>query len=174
VQGGFLASHTILKNERGEQQPPRLTMKEALAKLREFTGTDGHSFVSDDAPFTDLDCVQLQGHRRGRTRTSSTSLANMASLWPRSKANGPISTILLHQFVRGKVINPERSSAHNTSSAPHPQHRRARGNCGAGGEHVVNQQHSPAGNRIRMADREGLATLSRRARESMPARWRSV
>jgi|SRR5882724_1851378 len=65
VQGGFLRFATrSLKNERGEQQPPRLTMKEALAKLREFTGTDGHSFVSDDAPFTDLGLRSMQGHRQ--------------------------------------------------------------------------------------------------------------
>ena len=42
VQGGFLRFATrSLKNERGEQQSPRLTMKEALVKLREFTETDG-------------------------------------------------------------------------------------------------------------------------------------
>jgi len=55
VQGGFLRFATRqLKNERGELQPPRLTMTEALAKLRELTESDGHVFVSDDAPFTEL------------------------------------------------------------------------------------------------------------------------
>jgi hypothetical protein len=39
-------------------------MSEALAKLREFTGTEGHVFVSDDAPFTDLGLRSMQGHRQ--------------------------------------------------------------------------------------------------------------
>jgi predicted nucleic acid-binding protein len=53
-----------LKNERGEQQQPRLTMAEALAKLREFTSADGHVFLPDDAPFTDLGVRSMQGHRQ--------------------------------------------------------------------------------------------------------------
>jgi toxin-antitoxin system PIN domain toxin len=65
VQGGFLRFATRpLKNERGEQQQPRLTMAEALAKLREFTEAEGHVFVSDDAPFTDLGLRSMQGHRQ--------------------------------------------------------------------------------------------------------------
>jgi toxin-antitoxin system PIN domain toxin len=65
VQGGFLRFATRpLKNERGELQQPRLTMEEALAKLREFTETDGHVFISDDAPFTDLGLRSMQGHRQ--------------------------------------------------------------------------------------------------------------
>lgn len=65
VQGGFLRFATRpLKNERGELQRPRLTMAGALAKLREFTETDGHVFISDDAPFTDLGLRSMQGHRQ--------------------------------------------------------------------------------------------------------------
>lgn len=65
VQGGFLRFATRpLKNERGEQQQPRLTMLEAFAKLRELTETAGHVFLSDDAPFTDLGLRSLQGHRQ--------------------------------------------------------------------------------------------------------------
>jgi predicted nucleic acid-binding protein len=65
VQGGFLRFATRpLKNERGELQRPRLTMGEALAKLREFTETDGHAFISDDAPFTDIGLRSMQGHRQ--------------------------------------------------------------------------------------------------------------
>lgn len=65
VQGGFLRFATRpLKNEHGELQKPRLTMAEALAKLREFTETDGHVFISDDAPFTDLGLRSMQGHRQ--------------------------------------------------------------------------------------------------------------
>jgi uncharacterized protein len=65
VQGGFLRFATRpLKNERGEHERPRLTMVEALAKLREFTEAMGHVFVSDDAPFTDLAMRSMQGHRQ--------------------------------------------------------------------------------------------------------------
>jgi toxin-antitoxin system PIN domain toxin len=65
VQGGFLRFATRpLKNERGELQRARLNMAEALAKLREFTETDGHVFISDDAPFTDLGLRSMQGHRQ--------------------------------------------------------------------------------------------------------------
>lgn len=64
VQGGFLRFATRpLKDGRGGQQP-RLTMAEAIAKLREFTETEGHTFVSDDAPFTDLGLRSMQGHRQ--------------------------------------------------------------------------------------------------------------
>jgi len=65
VQGGFLRFATRpLKNERGDQQQPRLTMAEALGKLREFTEAEGHVFVSDDAQFTDLGLRSMQGHRQ--------------------------------------------------------------------------------------------------------------
>ncbi len=65
VQGGFLRFATRpLRNERGGLQQPRLTMAEALAKLREFTEAEGHIFVSDDVPFTDLELRSMQGHRQ--------------------------------------------------------------------------------------------------------------
>jgi len=65
VQGGFLRFATRpLKNERGEQQPPRLAMDEALNKLREITEVAGHTFLKDDAPFTDLGMRSMQGHRQ--------------------------------------------------------------------------------------------------------------
>ena len=65
VQGGFLRFATRpLKNERGEEQRPRLSMAEAMAKLREFTENGGHAFVPDDAPFTDLGLRSMQGHRQ--------------------------------------------------------------------------------------------------------------
>jgi len=63
--GGFLRFATrSWKNERKEEQPPRLTMGEAQAKLREFTAAEGHSFLPDDAPFTDLGLRSMQGHRQ--------------------------------------------------------------------------------------------------------------
>ena len=39
-------------------------MAEALGKLREFTEAEGHVFVGDDAPFTDLGVRSMQGHRQ--------------------------------------------------------------------------------------------------------------
>jgi predicted nucleic acid-binding protein len=63
--GGFLRFATRpWKNERKEEQPPRLTMADAQAKLREFTAAQGHPFLPDDAPFTELSLRSLQGHRQ--------------------------------------------------------------------------------------------------------------
>lgn len=53
-----------MKNERKEEQPPRLTMAEAQAKLAEFTGASGHVFLPDDAQFTELSMRSMQGHRQ--------------------------------------------------------------------------------------------------------------
>ena len=39
-------------------------MPDALAKLREFTETEGHGFLGDDAPFTELGLRSMQGHRQ--------------------------------------------------------------------------------------------------------------
>jgi uncharacterized protein len=65
TQGGFLRFATRpWKNERKEEQPPRLTMAEAQAKLREFTAAEGHVFLPDDAPFTELGLRSMQGHRQ--------------------------------------------------------------------------------------------------------------
>jgi predicted nucleic acid-binding protein len=65
TQGGFLRFATRpWKNERKEEQPPRLTMAEAQAKLAEFTAADGHVFLPDDAPFTELGMRSMQGHRQ--------------------------------------------------------------------------------------------------------------
>ena len=65
TQGGFLRFATRpWKNAHKEEQPPRLTMAEAQAKLAEFTAADGHSFLPDDEPFTDLGLRSMQGHRQ--------------------------------------------------------------------------------------------------------------
>lgn len=65
TQGGFLRFATRpWKNERNEEQPPRLTMAEAQAKLAEFTEGDRHVFLPDDAPFTELGLRSMQGHRQ--------------------------------------------------------------------------------------------------------------
>lgn len=39
-------------------------MAEAHAKLREFTETQGHHFLADDAAFTELSLRSMQGHRQ--------------------------------------------------------------------------------------------------------------
>jgi predicted nucleic acid-binding protein len=65
TQGGVLRFATRpWKNERKEEQPPRLTMAEARAKLTEFTNGGGHVFLPDDVPFTELPLRSLQGHRQ--------------------------------------------------------------------------------------------------------------
>jgi predicted nucleic acid-binding protein len=65
TQGGFLRFATRpWKNERKEEQAPRLTMVEAQTTLREFTAADGHRFLPDDAPFTELGMRSMQGHRQ--------------------------------------------------------------------------------------------------------------
>ncbi|MBM3890280.1 MAG: PIN domain-containing protein, partial [Verrucomicrobia bacterium] len=46
TQGGFLRFATRpWKNERKEEQPPRLSMADAQARLREFTQVEGHVFL---------------------------------------------------------------------------------------------------------------------------------
>ena len=65
TQGGFLRFATRpWKNERREEQPPRLTMADAQTKLREFTAAAGRVFLPDDAAFTELGLRSLHGHRQ--------------------------------------------------------------------------------------------------------------
>jgi uncharacterized protein len=65
TQGGFLRFATRpWKNEFKAEQQPRLSMAEAHAKLRDLTQAEGHLFLPDDAPFTDLSLRSLQGHRQ--------------------------------------------------------------------------------------------------------------
>ena len=65
TQGGFLRFATRpWKNPRKEEPPPRLTMAAAQGKLCEFTTAQGHVFLPDDAPFTELGLRSMQGHRQ--------------------------------------------------------------------------------------------------------------
>jgi uncharacterized protein len=65
TRGGFLRFATRpWKNARKEEQPPRLTMADAQAKLAALTGAGGHVFLSDDAQFTELNLRSMQGHRQ--------------------------------------------------------------------------------------------------------------
>jgi predicted nucleic acid-binding protein len=65
IQGGFLRFATRpWKNDRKEEQPPRLSMAEAHTKLIEFTAAQGHIFIPDDVQFTELGLRSMQGHRQ--------------------------------------------------------------------------------------------------------------
>jgi hypothetical protein len=65
TQGGFLRFATRpWKNARKEEQPPRLSMAAAQAKLTELTNAAGHVFLADDEPFTKLGLRSMQGHRQ--------------------------------------------------------------------------------------------------------------
>jgi len=65
IQGGFLRFATRpWKNERKEEQAPRLRMGMAVDKLREFTAVAGHFFLPDDQPFLNLSLRAMQGHRQ--------------------------------------------------------------------------------------------------------------
>ena len=65
TQGGFLRFATRpWKNANKEDLPPRLNMAEAQSKHREFTAANGHLFLPDDAPFTDLGLRSMQGHKQ--------------------------------------------------------------------------------------------------------------
>ena len=65
TQGGFLRFATRpWKDQDKKEQPPRLTMAAAHAKLLALTATDGHVFLADDVPFIDLSLRSLSGHRQ--------------------------------------------------------------------------------------------------------------
>ena len=57
------------KNERKEEQPPRLSVAVAMEKLKEFTAAAGHFFVPDDPSFLSL--RSMPGHWQ---RTDASSL----------------------------------------------------------------------------------------------------
>jgi toxin-antitoxin system PIN domain toxin len=65
TQGGFLRFATRpWKDAQKREQPPRLTMAEAMQKLRELTAATGHFFLPDDVAFTALGLRSMQGHRQ--------------------------------------------------------------------------------------------------------------
>lgn len=65
TQGGFLRWATRpWKDTNKVEQPPRLSMTDAQAKLKEIASTDGHVFLPDDIAFTDLPLRSMQGHRQ--------------------------------------------------------------------------------------------------------------
>lgn len=65
TQGGFLRFLTRpWKNAQREEQPPRLTIAEAAAALRDLTQSARHAFLPDDQPFTAVPLRSLSGHRQ--------------------------------------------------------------------------------------------------------------
>jgi len=65
TQGGFLRFATRpWKDNSGLEQPPRLSMAEAHAKLKELTAVTGHAFLPDDIAFTELALRSMSGHKQ--------------------------------------------------------------------------------------------------------------
>jgi len=55
TQGGFLRFLTRpWKNEQKQEQPPRMTVANAFATLRDLTQSAQHTFLPDDEPFTSV------------------------------------------------------------------------------------------------------------------------
>jgi hypothetical protein len=91
TQGGFLRFATRpWKNERKEEQTPRLKMAEALAKLREFTNTGGHRFLADVVALPNWDCGPCKVIVNGQTPICFIWLAQEAWYSPRWKVGWPI------------------------------------------------------------------------------------
>jgi hypothetical protein len=65
TQGGFLRFLTRpWKNERREEQPPRMTVATAFATLRDVTNSTKHAFLPDEEPFTNVSLRSISGHRQ--------------------------------------------------------------------------------------------------------------
>lgn len=65
TQGGFLRFMTRpWKDEKRVEQPPRMTVAEALETLRGVTGSPTHIFLPDDEPFTNVSLRSMSGHRQ--------------------------------------------------------------------------------------------------------------
>ena len=65
TQGGFLRFMTRpWKNERREDQPPRMTIATAFRTLRDVTNSAKHAFLPDDQPFTNVSLRSMSGHRQ--------------------------------------------------------------------------------------------------------------
>jgi predicted nucleic acid-binding protein len=65
TQGGFLRFLTRpWKNERKEEQPPRMSMSAAFACLCELIESEKHLFLADDEPFTTVFMRSMTGHRQ--------------------------------------------------------------------------------------------------------------
>jgi toxin-antitoxin system PIN domain toxin len=65
TQGGLVRFLTRpWKNEKKQEQPPRMSIAMAMAALREVTNSPKHSFLPDDEPFTNVSLLSMSGHRQ--------------------------------------------------------------------------------------------------------------
>jgi toxin-antitoxin system PIN domain toxin len=65
TQGGFLRFLTRpWKDARKEEQPPRLSIAQAFAALRDVAASPKHSFLPDDEHFTAVSLRSISGHRQ--------------------------------------------------------------------------------------------------------------
>jgi uncharacterized protein len=65
TQGGFLRFLTRpWKDDLKQEQPPRLSIAQALAVLRDLTERPKHSFLPDDEPYTTVSLRSVSGHRQ--------------------------------------------------------------------------------------------------------------
>ncbi len=65
TQGGFLRFMTRpWKDEKKVEQPPRMTVAEALETLRGVISSPAHVFLPDDEPFTNVSLRSMSGHRQ--------------------------------------------------------------------------------------------------------------
>jgi toxin-antitoxin system PIN domain toxin len=65
TQGGFLRFLTRpWKDERKQEQPPRMSIAQACATLRDVAESPRHSFLPDDEPFTAVSLRSVSGHRQ--------------------------------------------------------------------------------------------------------------
>jgi toxin-antitoxin system PIN domain toxin len=65
TQGGFLRFLTRpWKDERKQEQPPRMSIAQAYAALRDVAESPQHSFLPDDEPFTAVSLRSVTGHRQ--------------------------------------------------------------------------------------------------------------
>ena len=65
TQGGFLRFLTRpWKDEKKAEQPPRMTVTEALETLRGVVESPAHIFLPDDEPFINVSLRSVSGHRQ--------------------------------------------------------------------------------------------------------------
>ena len=65
TQGGFLRFLTRpWKNEQKQEQPPRMTIAEAFAALRNLERSTKHVFLPDDESFSGVSLRSMSGHRQ--------------------------------------------------------------------------------------------------------------
>ncbi len=65
TQGGFLRFLTRpWKDAQKREQPPRMTVADALQTLRDVIASPKHAFLADDELFTNVSLRSMSGHRQ--------------------------------------------------------------------------------------------------------------